>query len=208
MTTWALVPVKAFGRAKSRLGAHLAPEQRARLARAMCEHTLRTLAEPALREAGLAGTLLFTGDDEVAACGGALGVESLHDADFDPKRPRLACVIDTGLGALVERGATAALVLMADLPALDVASVAALLDTPADAAALAPDHTSLNTNALHCALPFGPTAFGSGGSLRPHVALSGQLGRRVVRIERPALGADLDTPDMLERAPASLRALL
>ena len=73
---WALVPVKSFARAKSRLAGVLGPAEREALARSMFEHVLRVLASSG--EVG--GVTVVTDGDDVATLARSLGAAVMRDA--------------------------------------------------------------------------------------------------------------------------------
>src|SRR4051794_36994914 len=107
---WALVPVKAFPLAKSRLSGLLGPDERAAFARALFEHVLEVVAECP----ELAGTLVVTSCPDVGTLARARG--ALVVADAVPEG--LGLIMDAGLRELAARGADGALGLMSDLPHL------------------------------------------------------------------------------------------
>jgi 2-phospho-L-lactate/phosphoenolpyruvate guanylyltransferase len=185
MTPWVLVPARSFATGKSRLGA--LGRRRAELAQALLEHVLAvTTATP-----GLAGILVATDGDDVAALARRRGAAVLADA-----APRgLADVVDRGLATLAERGARAALVLMADLPLLTSSDVTRLTRALAGSdLVLAPDRDRLGTNALATHLPAAPTCLGHPDSFCRHVAAACGRGDRLVTLDRDGLAFDLDGP--------------
>jgi 2-phospho-L-lactate guanylyltransferase len=105
---WALVPVKGFSRAKTRLAAVLGHAERAMLASAMLADVLEALA----RTEGLAGVLVVTGDTEAAAIAESFGAEVLAD----PVESGTNAAVLRGLHALGARRASSAVVVPGDLP--------------------------------------------------------------------------------------------
>ena len=182
MATTVLIPVNRLDRAKGRLAALLAPEERAELVR----RSLATVLE-AVAGAGLEAVVL-TSDEAVRASLPA-GVRPLAE------EPGLR-----GLSAQLERAAERLavddlLILHADLP---LASGEALRDLVAQAPA-APSVTLARpgdggTNAMLLRPPGRfPLAYGRGsGDL--HEAAAREAGLTVRRAEAPALALDLDTP--------------
>ncbi len=188
MSEWvAIVPLKPPGERKTRLGAHLAADQRERLAELLADHVMHILAETP-----------------------RIGTRIVLAAE----RPSLAheCwITDRGRGLNAElaearRSArpAATLVIHADLPLLCAADIDALLDRAEQrGGAVAPDRHASGTNALALAhdRPF-DFAFGAGSFARHRQ----RLGRDCGIVTRPGLGLDLDTPadlrfmlDMLRR---------
>lgn len=194
MTTWALVPIKSFDRAKSRLSEVLSPPDRERFARNLFEHVLRVLIEsPAVDHVAVVS------DSEdarnVARNIGALALEDI------PEAASLATVVDDALAQLEQRGATAALVCMSDLPELkseDIASVVRAL-TESDVV-LVPDRLGQGTNVIAAAPPTVlPSCLGHADSLDRHLARARGLGLTVSVQLSSGIGFDVDHPSDLER---------
>lgn len=175
---WAVLPVKSFQRAKSRLAPSLSPDRRRALARAMFLHVGDVVA------AHVEGVLVATDGDDVAMLAAGLGFDVVRD---EGPRP-LAEVVDRALDSLTGR-ASSALVLMSDLPNLSAEDVGAMLGAPA----IAPDRAGLGTNALHVGVA-ARTSFGHDDSFQRHL---GRLTLVVVR--RPGLAHDVDHPEDLRR---------
>jgi 2-phospho-L-lactate guanylyltransferase len=190
---WALVPVRSFKSGKSRL-AGVGPATREHLARALCDHVLGTLAA----SSEVAGIAVATDGDDVAEAALRHGASVI----FDPPKhggPSFAALLDRGLDLLCTRGATAAAVVMADLPRLTVDDVAALIRGLDGAdVVLAPDRYQLGTNALALALPAAlATCFGHGDSYPRHLAAAIERGLTTASCVRGGLSFDLDWPDDL-----------
>lgn len=188
----ALVPVKTFSSAKSRLAKVRSPEERATLARAMAEHVLGVLRGCRRIEA----ITVVTPGDDVAAWAEGLGARALKDLGT---AERLGDVIDDALAHLAAEGAEAALVVMSDLPNLDAESIERMIDELAGAdLVVAPDVDGLGTNALALAPPTGMrTCFGNVDSAMRHRDAAVRQGLRVVDVCSPGLGRDVDVPDDL-----------
>ena len=196
---WALLPVKDFGRAKSRLTSVLSATARYALARRLCEHALQTLRD----SAAIDGVLVISDSDAVLTLAQQLGATGVRETASAAPRV-LGAIVDEGLEILARRGAQAALVLMSDLPQLHPAELAQLLSyLPAHDYVVAPDRREQNTNALALRLAGrAPTAFGSGDSFRQHTELLAAAGRRVAIHRAPGLAFDVDVPEdyvLLER---------
>jgi len=186
---WAVVPAKRFGRAKSRLGGALASDQRRELARALCDRVLCACTD----SRALHGTLLATDGADVAALAVQRRAEVLRDR---PGESSLARIVDAGLDELRSRGATHALVVMADLPqvvACDLRELLAVLRRTD--VVLVPDAQRRGTNALglRLGLPF-RTAFGRADSMQGHVREAARCGARARVLHHPRLALDIDTP--------------
>jgi 2-phospho-L-lactate guanylyltransferase len=201
--TWAVVPARTFTSGKSRLAA-AARNGRGEIARALFDRVVATT----LRAAAVDGVLVATDGDDVAAATREHGALVLRDAPSGS----FAGIIDRALAVLAGRGATAAVVVMADLPFLGpyhVDDVCAALDG-ADLV-LAPDRDQLGTNALALRLPaVMPTRFGHRDSFSRHLVSAAAAGLRVAMVRAHGLAFDLDTPadldELLAAAPASFEA--
>ena len=200
--TWALVPARSFRTGKSRLAADpRVGEHRAALARSLFDRVINVLA----RSPSIAGVLVATDGADVAAAAGQHGADVL----FDHPPATLATIVDRGLVQLAERGARAALVIMADLPLVGTSHIEELCVALAGAdLVLAPDRDLLGTNALAVRLPAPlTTRFGNRDSFPRHLTASGAL--RVAVVRAHGLAFDLDHPadlDELSFAPTAGRS--
>lgn len=199
---WAVVPAKGRGQAKSRLSPALDAAAREALAHRMLGHVLTTLA----KARDIDGRMVVTDCDHIATLARALGATVVRDpapgmADTathpaGPNRPRLAQVVDAGLDRAAALGATHALVMMADLPALAVTDVEAAAGVVlAGQVLLVGDRQGLGTSTLGLELHASPqTRFGHPDSLARHRADLSRRGRDIVELARPGLSLDVDTP--------------
>ena len=124
--TWALVPIRGLESAKTRLGGNLDAEERHDLVVDLLQRTLR-----ATRDASrIAGTIVVTMDPAAA------GIARDHGAiGLVERAPGLNGAISAARSVAAVRGATAVLVVPADLPAISGAEVDALVDAAANVAA-------------------------------------------------------------------------
>jgi 2-phospho-L-lactate/phosphoenolpyruvate guanylyltransferase len=196
MSIWAIIPAKSPDAAKARLAPALSAAERAALARRFFRGTV----EAALACPALAGVIVVSASPELRALAVELGAHAWPDPP-SPGTPRqwggdaLNAAIAFGCARAAALGATAALVLPADLPLLAPTVIAEFLDEAGDAAvALAPDRANVGTNALLLRPPralapaFGPASFDR------HRAAARARGLSVAVVRRPALALDLDTP--------------
>lgn len=185
---WAVIPAKRFSRAKSRLSAALAADARQALARALFERVLDACA----RAPELQGTLVVTDGDDVAELAERRGAVVLRDAPG----AALAAVIDAAIAALPERGATHALVLMADLPQVRACDVSELLASlRAHDYVITPDAQRRGTSALGVRLDRArTTCFGHDDSLMRHVQEALRTPVSSAVIYNPRVAIDIDTP--------------
>jgi 2-phospho-L-lactate guanylyltransferase len=201
---WAVVPVKCFARAKSRLGEVLPRATREELARALCEHALAVLAD----SPSIEGVLVATDCTHVERFAEARGAVVVRDVEVGS----LARVVDRALGVLGRRSVAAAVVVMADLPLLAPSDVHALVGALDRAPlVLAPDARGRGTNAIAVTPPTRiATCFGSETSFSRHVARARRASVGVAVERREGLAIDLDSPEDLAvvRSYADRGALL
>jgi 2-phospho-L-lactate guanylyltransferase len=182
---YALVPIKPFARAKRRLAGALTPLQRARLAQAMAERTLRAAASAR----GIDRVYALCGDRAAATLARRCGATPLRDDGRRSLSRRIDAAVDT-LGAA---GAATALYLASDLPQISAADIDALLAQHQGGISLVAAARDGGTNALLCELPRRvPLAFGPGSSAR-HLSRARQAGLTASRVHSVALARDLDT---------------
>ncbi len=210
----AVVPLRSLEGGKTRLGGALDAEERETLVSGLLRHTLEVLGA----WAPLRAVHVVSADPAVlslAAAAGASVVAERSDGEASPET--LNAALRAGRDAAVRAGATAVLLLPADLPLLDADALDALLDA-ADAAlaagsgrpvaVLAPADARDGTNALLLAPPhafepqFGPA------SLERHLRAAAGAGASVQVVVEPGVSFDLDTPDDVERLDAGRLAEL
>lgn len=127
MTTWAIMPVKPFVRAKSRLASVLTPEQREALAERMLRHGLATLS----RVPAIGGVLVISRDSKVLAIAREYGAQTVQESGA----PELNAALLRATELARLRGATASWCCPPDLPIYTVQDV----EESAAAGALQPD---------------------------------------------------------------------
>ena len=190
--TWALVPVRAFASAQTRLGRLMSHERRVQFAKKMFDHVLDVLLAM-----GLGGVAIVTDSPSLADHVRDRGAKAL----LDPPDADLAKAVDVGLATLARHGATAAVVLMADLPRLATSDVSQLVDLLAqNPVVLAPDRDGGSTNALAVSPPdLMPTSFGFPDSLARHQASARRHHAPPLVCRMPNLALDVDSAaDILE----------
>ncbi|HTA04900.1 MAG TPA: 2-phospho-L-lactate guanylyltransferase [Solirubrobacteraceae bacterium] len=188
MRTAAILPVKRFASAKSRLGEAVADELRGRLARAMVADVLQALAECSTLET----TIVVSNEPslpETARAHGALSIE-------DSAEQGQSAAVSLGIQRAMADGFERVLCVPGDCPALDPVELYALLaDSPSIGGSLViiPDRHGTGTNGLLLAPPdaispsFGP------GSCERHRELAREAGV-ACRVEQPSsLLLDIDT---------------
>ena len=205
MKPWAVVPVKSFASAKTRLD-HLTAQARADLAQTLFEHVIEILNV----SCQLGGILVATNSDRVAALAGQRGCDII----CDPSVPRavhkdageLAHIVDASLTHLAARRVGAALVIMADLPTLETGDIAAVVAAMSgNDVVIAPDRRDMGTNALGLTPPLIlPTCFGHQDSFWRHRDTARRRALRAQIHRSPGLGFDIDLPED-HRALTSLK---
>lgn len=194
---WAVVPVKCFARAKSRLAGAFPADLRQALVRAMLEDVLAALAVAD----GLAGCAVATAEPEAGAIAARYGARVLADADHG-----LNAALGAAARTLAAEGASGILVLPADIPAVTAAEIGELLSHHAvahreagRAVSLVAAHDRQGTNALLASPPdalgfaFGPDSFAA------HGAAAARLGIVPTVCSLASMAVDLDTPADIAR---------
>ena len=195
----AIIPVGSLEGAKSRLGAVLDAEERLELTLRLARATIAAVvASSRIHE-----TLVVTPDDAVRRLAEELGARPLRQRDAGLNRG-----IDAGRSEARAAGAAAVLILPIDLPEVTTAAIDDVLATLSDPrrplVAIVADRHGRGTNALLLAPPDAiDTCFG-GDSHAAHVRAAVAAGAALVELGGP-LALDLDTPDDLLLAEASLR---
>jgi 2-phospho-L-lactate/phosphoenolpyruvate guanylyltransferase len=201
--TWALVPIRGLETAKTRLGEDLDAEERVTLVTGLLRRTL-----VATRDARrLAGAIVVTMDPEAAGI-----AKELHAIGLVERAPGLNQAIEAARSVAVARGATAVLVLPADLPSVSDEAIDALLaeaNEPINKhglVAIVPDRHGRGTNALLVSPPDAiDPAFGE-DSRAAHAARAAVAGVAWLELDGP-LSLDLDTPADLVVAEAAIGSL-
>jgi len=191
--TVAILPIKSFDRAKTRLGGEAAPpgeaaplgeRDRSTLAASMAERVLDALAAATTLDA----VLVVTADASARGAAERRGVE----VGDEPVLAGHNAAANLGIARALELGATRALLVPGDCPLLSGEEIDALLDRhPDDRVVVVPDRHGTGTNALLLSPPdalrpsFGP------GSCERHLVEGAVLD------EVPGLLLDVDTPDDL-----------
>jgi 2-phospho-L-lactate/phosphoenolpyruvate guanylyltransferase len=191
MNVLAVVPVKDLWGTKSRLRPILDPGARAGLTVYMMGRVVS-----ALKGAGVEGVCVVSPDRIVLKGARERGAEPLlqESRGLNP-------ALEEGRRWAMDRGASALLVLPADLPLLDAGDVRAVLRCAGEvpSVTISPDGAHAGTNALLIrppdALPF---AFGP-DSYERHLRAARERGLEARVCERPHLSFDLDTAEDLAR---------
>jgi 2-phospho-L-lactate guanylyltransferase len=201
MRTLAILPIKSFGAAKTRLAGQLASGSRQAVAQAMFCDTLSSLRHVR----GLDAIAVVTADKLAESAAVGHGVMLLRD----DREAGHNAVADIGIRYAVAAGFERVLLVPGDTPLLDPIEVAELFERCEEAqvgVAIVPDRHRSGTNGLLIAPPdaFKP-AFGP-DSLRRHVDQAELAGLRHSVEPLASLTLDIDTPDDLAALAAVLES--
>ncbi len=189
MTTWAIIPVKPLHDSKRRLAHLLSAGARAELIHHFLDNLLATLNDVP----GIDRVLVVTGDAEVTALAQNHGAAVL----LETEPSGLNEAVRGGAALAARQGATAVLILPADLPFARVEDIEQMLaplpTTHHPLLAITGDETEEGTNALLLAPP-GDFTFRYGpGSYHAHLAEAAARDRAIHIVNAPGLRFDLDT---------------
>jgi 2-phospho-L-lactate guanylyltransferase len=187
--TWALVPVKAFDNAKTRLRPVLAPGQCAELARHMAQDVIEALRNARF----LDGVSLLGHESEIAA------FADDSNCDFIAEDPAsdLSAKLDFAARKLRNEGVDILLVVPGDLPMLRPVNVDRLLDAHTRGLSICPASRDHGTNALVISPP-GAIEFRFGHlSARRHLQAARAVRLPCQELSSIAFSRDIDTPDDL-----------
>ncbi|MEO8225676.1 MAG: 2-phospho-L-lactate guanylyltransferase [Gammaproteobacteria bacterium] len=184
---WALVPIKPFAAAKSRLEGLLTREECTRLAEEMARDVLRALhAAPDI--SGIAIVSREPGLSPLAAATGARVYPENAGEDYRTALGRVAA-------ELTARGAHHLLVVPADLPTLSSGDVQQLLDSHTGGITICRAAVDGGTNALLLSPPTAiPFLYGR-ASAEQHMAAAAAAGVAARAVDLPAFARDVDSPD-------------
>jgi 2-phospho-L-lactate/phosphoenolpyruvate guanylyltransferase len=199
MRTLAVLPIKSFGAAKTRLAGVLGSGSRQAVAQAMFCDTLHSLR----RVQGVDAIAVVTADKVAESAATGHGVALLRD---DREAGHNAAV-DIGIRHAVTAGFERVLLVPGDTPLLDSTELAGLLERSEAAGtsvAIVPDRRSAGTNALMIAPPTAVSPSFGPGSLERHVQYAKRAGLSYSVEPLASLALDVDTPEDL----AELASLL
>jgi len=185
-TTWALVPIKNFARAKSRLAAILSAEQCATLAACMAADVIA-----ALRACADIGHVVCLGEEaQIQAFAAEQGCE------FIAERPGagLSANLDHAARQLQENGARTLLIVPGDLPTITPADVSALLKKHRGGLTICPAGRDGGTNALVISPPTGIGFLFGEQSCRRHYRAAETAGLESHIVHAAAFSCDIDQP--------------
>jgi 2-phospho-L-lactate guanylyltransferase len=187
MRATAVVPVKRFAVAKSRLAPGIEETRKPDLVAAMVADVLEAIGAARLVER----TIVVSQEPRAAELAAAAGADLL--SDFDDASHSAAAL--AGIAAAEAAGAGCVALLPGDCPLLDPRELDKMLTgVPDQYVAVIPDRHGAGTNALVLAPPSAiEPSFGEGSRAR-HVAAARAAGVPYGVEDLPSLGLDLDTP--------------
>jgi 2-phospho-L-lactate guanylyltransferase len=188
-TAWALVPIKPFAAAKSRLEGLLTRAECARLAEEMARDVLMALdAAP-----DITGIAILSTEPRVQLVAESVGARLYAEEPGEDYRTALGRVA-AGLQA---HGARHLLVVPADLPTLSSGDVQQLLVNHTGGVTLCPAATDGGSNALLLSPPTAiPFLYGPDSAAR-HRAAAAAAGVAASTVSIPGFARDVDSPEDL-----------
>lgn len=184
---WALIPVKPFARAKTRLEGLLSRDECAQLAAHMLQDVLRALCATPLVE----GITLLGNEPQLAALTAGSGAQLRPEpAGVDYRQ-----ALGAAAAELAAQGVRQLLVLPADLPTLPPADVARLIESHRGGLSLCPAARDGGSNALLLSPPTAMPFLYGPDSAKRHLEAARALGIAARHIELAGFARDIDTPD-------------
>lgn len=187
-----LIPVKNLSAAKQRLAAVLDQPGRTKLAQAMLQDVVSTIAAWPNRPP----CALVTGDPF------AIDVARKYDFEIisDPMNPGETGAIEMATEICVARGIEFTLVIPADIPLIQAREIEQILGhAPKEGSVLAPAGDGRGTNAaFRRPANLFPLRFGN-DSFKPHLAAAQATGKPCIVLRLPSIAVDVDSPEDLRK---------
>ena len=184
---WALVPIKPFAVAKTRLEGLLTRAQCARLAEEMARDVLRALSAAP----DISGIAILSNEPRLAALAEAATARVYTEHAGEDYRTALSRIA----GGLAAHGARHLLVVPADLPTLSSSDIQLLLESHPGGVTVCPAAADGGTNALLMSPPgVIPFLYGPDSASR-HLAAAAGAGVDSRTAWLPAFARDVDSPD-------------
>lgn len=186
---WAVVPIKSFGSAKSRLSALLTAKQREVFSQAMLFDVLNALS----KTSRLGGVMVVTNEPGAISLSQQFGFQVLADKTTTGPSAAIAAAV----AELKIRGCDGVLALMGDLPLITSADIERLLTAHQGdcAVTLAPSSNRLGTNAAFCTPPGIIRLTFNGRGLAEHLEAARRAGAETHLLDLPSVALDLDQPE-------------
>ena len=196
LNTWAIVPVKPFKQAKSRLSGVLQPDQR----EALAQHLFRQCLQLLLSVKQFSGVLVVSRDSKALAIAHDYHAHTIQESG----EPELNPALTRAAQILLVRNVQSIFVMPADLPFVTLDDIEQILHLGRffQSAVIVPDSIQNGTNGLMLTPPdLIPFAFGVGSFAR-HKAMIEATGASLQIYHSVRMGLDLDMPSDLERYQA------
>ncbi len=186
-----LIPVKSLTTAKQRLAEALDQERRSQFAEAM----LRDVMTAAAGVLGRIDMALVTGDARARALAGEFGFLVIEDAGNESE----TAAIEMATAWCEQRGYDTTIVVPGDIPLITSQELQAVLDAaPAEGAVFVPAYDRRGSNCiLRRPTSLIPLRFGN-DSFLPHCEAMKKTGKKLVVLELPGMGLDIDNPHELD----------
>jgi 2-phospho-L-lactate guanylyltransferase len=187
---WAVMPVKSFDMAKSRLDGVLTLAERRDLARSLMDTALRALVDSDCFER----VIVVSRDEAVLDFATELGAEAMREEGPPDLNEALRSVRSLAIAS----GADSLLVLFSDLPNVTAEDIRALVEASRTCSVvIGPDRRAEGTNAL-LLRPTDAIEYAFGGlSFEKHLAAASRAGFEVAVLRREGIGLDVDFPEDL-----------
>ncbi|MEA2647165.1 MAG: 2-phospho-L-lactate/phosphoenolpyruvate guanylyltransferase, partial [Chloroflexota bacterium] len=186
----AVVPIKSFTSAKTRMSARLDPEQRACLARVSAERVLRAVALCPDFDWRIAVV-----EDEPAS---VMALQLEFEVLLRPDLVGQSATVDAGFDIARSRGADTVLTVSADCPLVRPRDLQDLLRPAAPVVVAVSDREGRGTNALRLSPPVGMRLHFGPDSLAQHRREAEALGTEFRVVDNARIRLDLDTGDDLD----------
>ncbi len=186
-----LIPVKSLTTAKQRLAEALDQERRSQFAEAM----LRDVMTAAAGVLGRIDMALVTGDARARALAGEFGFLVIEEAGNESE----TAAIEMATAWCEQRGYDTTIVVPGDIPLITSQELQAVLDAaPAEGAVFVPAYDRRGSNCiLRRPASLIPLRFGN-DSFLPHCEAMKKTGKKLVVLELPGMGLDIDNPHELD----------
>ena len=188
-SVWAIVPVKRLHDSKRRLAHLLSAAERADLIDRFLGHTLTVLNQ----SAGIDHVLVISGDERALATTRFHGAEALLETAVTGLNPAVSQAVKYAK----DEGATAVLILPADLPFIQTEDVAIMVGSKTNRSGMVicSDDKNNGTNALLISPPDNFTFHYGLDSFQCHLQEAAQRGLITRTVRVPGLKFDLDTEE-------------
>jgi 2-phospho-L-lactate guanylyltransferase len=187
-----LIPVKEFSRSKERLAPYYSEDERAALARALCEDTFKVIAQVR----GVDRIYVISGENHALGLARQLGWRTISESEQISE----SASVDTASRLCAAEGVQALLRLPIDIPLVTLGDIEALFAElePAPSIVIVPSRDGNGTNALLRSPPdMFPSHFGP-NSFVLHLDEAERVRARIKIVRNERIGLDIDEPPDVE----------